>query len=159
MGPTVMYYKSWNTQRLYTEHGQRLGYAVLTNNVLIFNDIDRGLTGHVKADFMPIDSHPRRIEHAYMQGEGKYYWSNPDDMPYDIFKSIADKAGKYAEQHAPSLKQGSVMGIVLFYVLFVIGIETTIVETNDIPYPLYTETMEEGQPPVAISVTDTEVGA
>lgn len=51
------------------------------------------------------------------------------------------------------------MGIVLFYVLFVIGIETTIVETNDIPYPLYTETMEEGQPPVAISVTDTEVGA
>lgn len=51
------------------------------------------------------------------------------------------------------------MGFVLFYVAFVIGIETTIVTTNDIPVPVYTETVEEGQPPVKIAVTDTEVGA
>lgn len=51
------------------------------------------------------------------------------------------------------------MGMVIVYVMFVMGIETTIVATNDLPVPVYTETVEEGQPPVQIAVTDTEVGA
>ena len=51
------------------------------------------------------------------------------------------------------------MSMLLVYVAFIIGIETTIVTVNDVPYPMYEEHTEEGQPPVQITITDMEVGA
>lgn len=102
----VMFYRAWNTGRPYTTFGQRIGYAVMTDNTIIFNDVDRGITGYVNSEFMPVDDYQARVRQAYLDGRGELYWSYPTGMPVEVFFHIANKAGEYAVKHAGSVSTG-----------------------------------------------------
>jgi hypothetical protein len=77
----------FNTGRLYTEHGQRIGAKQLEDKTIVFTDIDRGIDAVITAQ---IKFTPREILKAYDLGGSVSYFIHDREVLKELRAGAED---------------------------------------------------------------------
>lgn len=94
---------AFNTGRLYTDAGQRIGCAMLPDGSIVFLDIDRQVDGFVPAGFYRHRTPLDRVRLAYLD-EGWDYHVRPEGLAWSQYQEYLHTARTVALDAARVVK-------------------------------------------------------
>lgn len=94
---------TWNTNRWYGEHGQRMAATQLADGAILFTDIDRGIDGIIKPH--EVSGHALRLDkssvmYAYDRYDTFTYWAGVHMYPTELAMLKT-----HARLHAPEAEK------------------------------------------------------